>query len=117
MLNYLTINFLIILLGKLQTVNILSSFGVFHQNTWCFCFFFKKLFKTLLFESTNERVEDSCCKEDLTEKVLIFIEECFDPVCNLTDVERGTVTYVPGYVTRKEFEKIVSLQTMRLTQI
>ena len=61
-----------------------------------------KLFKTLSFESKNEHVEDSCCKEGLTKNELMFIEECFDRVYNLNDVERGTVTYITGlcYQTR-----------------
>ena len=63
------------------------------------------LFKTLSFESTNEHVEDGCCKEGLTENELMFIEECLDRVCNLTNVECVTVTYIAGYGTRKEFGK------------
>ena len=57
------------------------------------------------FQSTNEHLEDSCCKEDLTENESMFIEKCFDQVCNLTYVERSTVTYIAGYITRKEFGK------------
>ena len=35
----------------------------------------------------------------------MFLEECFDRVCNLTDAEPGTVTCIAGYDTRKEFGK------------
>ena len=63
---------------------------------WELCLQRLKLLKTLLFESTNEHVEHSCYKEDLTENNLMFIEECFDRVCDLTDVEYDTVTYIDG---------------------
>ena len=56
-----------------------------------------KLFKTLLFESITEHVEDSWWKERLAENELMFIDKWFDGVRNL--------------------EKIVSHQTMKSTKI
>ena len=45
------------------------------------------------FKSTNEHVEESRCKKRLSENQLMFIEEYIHLVCNLTNAERGTVSY------------------------
>ena len=60
-----------------------------------------KLFKRLNFEASNVHKKDTCCTEPFTEKELSCLDECFESVSNLTDVERGTVTYIAGYVTHK----------------
>ena len=68
-----------------------------------------KLFKRLNFEASNVHKKDTCCTEPFTEKELSCLDECFESVSNLTDVERGTVTYIAGYVTHKEFEPITKM--------
>lgn len=36
----------------------------------------------------------------------MFIEEYFDQVSSLSDVESGRITYITDYVTKKSFGKI-----------
>lgn len=63
-------------------------------------------FKTLLSGSSHEHAEDRWCKKGLTENKFMFIEEYFDQVSSLSDVESGRITYITDYVTKKSFGKI-----------
>ena len=40
------------------------------------------------------------------ENELAYLDDCFENVSELTDVERGTVTYIAGYITQKDAGKI-----------
>ena len=98
-----------VMLGEFQSDRGKGKFGFYWQSTDVNYFISVdrvlnglrlqklKLFKTLLFESITEHVEDSWWKEGLAENVLMFIDKSLDGV--------------------RDLEKIVSRQTMKSTQI
>ena len=65
-----------------------------------------KLFKKLDFEPSNQHVKDTCCSEPFSENELACLDDYFGISSELTDVERGTVTYIAGYITQKDSGKI-----------
>jgi hypothetical protein len=93
----------------------LGEFGIYRQNSGGNYFISVeqvisslnleriKLFKKLDLPRENNILSDCCTATlDLSEEELHLLDVCFSETSNLTSIEKSSLYYVSGYITRKE---------------
>ena len=101
-----------VLPGTIQSDRLEGEFGVYRQSAGgCYYISFQQVMNSLtlqrlkLFdklEINSVHVKKDCCSAPLNNEEMEMLDECFELVGSLTEIERSSLYFITGYVAKKE---------------